>query len=216
MKKKIVIGVIAVFAILGGLYASGFFTSKYFEEPAAFGTWGQDIKVLYEDGTSESLAMLMNKPLSTLTYGGKAITGFTYNLAARATGTGFTDATVTLSTYVLTVKIILPIDLQKPTLGSIKSTTTYTLTSGASTIPIDTVFHPIGGVATFPAKTTFDTLSLAANSYYIQFIPSGTVTFKGNPGGDVQTGSMPSPIGFVITYSKGTLSIEMIGSATSY
>jgi hypothetical protein len=121
-----------------------------------------------------------------------------------------------LGTYVLNIKIILPTDLQKPSLGSTKSTTPYTLISGANTIPIDSVFHSIGGVATFPAKTKFDDLSLAANSYYIQFIPSGTVTFKGNPGGDIQTGTMPSPIGFVVTYSKGSLQLELKGIATPY
>ena len=204
------IGLAVVVAVLIMLAVSGAFTSPFFEEKASFGAWGQNIRVLYEDGTNESLSVLMNRPLSTVTYGGKSIIGFDYNLAVKATGSDFTDATVTLGSYVLTVTIsqVTPLLL--------KGTYPYTLISGANTIPLDSSFHSIGGIAVFPVKTKIDALGLAAGSYIIKFAPSGTVTFKGNPSGDVQTGSLPSAIAFTVVYAKGTLSIEVTGGATSY
>src|SRR4030042_1256304 len=153
MKGKIMlIGLAVVFVVLIGLALSGFFTSPYFVEKTSFGSWGQDIRVLYEDGSNESLSILMNRPLSTLNYGSKSIIGFDYNLAAKLTGTGYTDATVTLGSYVLTVKVM--------SLSTLKGTYTYSLISGANTVPVDGAFHSIGGVATFPAKTKIDTLTL--------------------------------------------------------
>ncbi len=218
MKLKILaVGLIAVVAVLIMLAASGVFTSPFFEEKTQFGAWGQDVRVLYEDGTSESLAILINKPLSVLTYNSKPIIGFDYSLAVKVTGTGFIDSTVTLGSYVLNVSIRKPVDAQKPGLGStVKSTTSYTLISGENTVPIDSAFHPIGGTAVFQAKTKLDAVGLASDVYYIEFVPTGTVTYKGNPNGDVQTASLPAAISVTVSYAKGTLSVEVTGGPTSH
>lgn len=213
MKGKIMlIGLAIVIVVLIGLAASGAFTSPYFETENSMGLWGQDIKVLYEDGTSESLAMLMNKPLSTLSYNSKSIIGFDYNLNAKLTGTGYTDTTVTLSNYALTITAV-------GTQGSMPKTVSYSypLISGANSVPLDGSFHNIGGVATFPAKTKFDTAGFSSGSIYIKFTPSGTVTFKGNPDGTTQTGAMPSPITLTVGYfAGGSLSLDLSSNIPSY
>jgi len=213
MKGIILIIGIAVFAIIGSaLYFSGYFTPEYFEEKTSFGDWGTNIIIRYEDGTNDSLSMVMNKPMSTVYYNNKAIIGFDYNLNAKVTGTGYTDATVTLNSYTLTVTCL-------GVLGSMPKTTTYdySLISGGNNIPLDGAFHSIGGVAVFPAKTKFDAAPFSPGPVYITFTPTGTVTYKGNPDGTTQTGSMPSPVKIIVGYAAGgTLSLELSSNIPSY
>jgi hypothetical protein len=219
MKGKILaVGLAVVVAVLIMLAVSGVFTSPYFNEKTQFGEWGQDIKINYEDGTSESLSVLMNKPLSVITYNSKAITGFDYTLNVKASGSGYTDATVTLGSYALNVNYRQPVDPQKPQLGStVKGTSSFTLVSGANTVAFDNVFHPIGGTATV-GKSKIDSLGLADGTYIYEFVPSGTVSYRGNPGGSESAGSMPAAVSCTVTYQKntGTVSIVITGGATSY
>lgn len=213
MKGIILIFGIAICAIVGcALYFSGYFASEYFEEKTSFGDWGQSITIRYEDGTNESLSLIVNKPLSTVIYNNKAIIGFDYNLNAKVTGTGYTDATVTLNNYVLTVTAL-------GVLGSMPKTMTYSypLISGSNNVAIDGQYHSIGGVAVFPAKTKLDAAPFSPGPIHITFTPSGTVTFKGNPDGSVQSGSMPSPVKIIVAYSTGgTLSLELSSGIPSY
>jgi len=216
MKNQIIIigTIIVIIAIIVGLEFSGALTSPYFEQKAAFGTWGQDIRVLYADGTNESLNILLNKPMaSALAYNSKAITGFDYTLAVKATGAGYSSATVTLGSYVMTVTIMLTVG------NTVVGTYPFTLISGANTVPFDSSYHPIGSVANIPVKTKIDSLSSpSAGMYTITFTPTGTVTYQGNPGGSVQTTSMPTPVSCQVAYqpTTNTLSIDLQGSPTSY
>lgn len=188
MKMYLIIGgvIIAVVVIIAMLATSGFFTSPYFEEKTQFGTFGQDIRVNYDDGTSDSLSILENKPLSVVTYNGRSITSFDYTLKVKANGTGYTDATVTLTNY----KVVATISQ-----GSTKECDyRYPLTSGANTIPFDNSFHAIGGTANFPVVNKMESLGLNSGIYTITFTATGTVTYNGNPGGASSTASMPAPI----------------------
>lgn len=204
----ILIGVIAVVAILGGLYVSGFFNSSYFETKTVFGGWGQDIRVIYEDGTSESLSMLMNRPLSTLTYGGKAIYGFEYGLNAKATGTGYTDAKINIISYSVIANI--------KSGSTVKVTQTQNWLAQTFTIPLDSAFHSLGGIFSVAAKSKMDPLGLPAGTYTMEFIPTGSITYQGNPGGTVSTATLPSAVSFSIVYSAGTLSVVVENGVTQW
>jgi hypothetical protein len=213
MKTHIMVAglIIVVIVVLVGLATSGVFTSPYFQEKTQFGEFGQNIRVLYDDGTSESLSILENKPLSVVTYGGKSITGFDYTLNVKASGTGYTDATVTLGTYNLVASIASG--------GATQWSYSYPLVSGANTIPFDSTFHPIGGTATIPVKTKMDMVALSTGIYVVTFTPSGTVTYNGNPGGASSTVAMPAAVTCQVNYVpgiSGSVSIVITGGPIQY
>ena len=210
MKKNIIIGIgaVAVVAILISIYLLGFFTPDFFETPTVFGTWGQDIQVLYEDGTTESLRVLMEKPLSTLTYNNKAIYGFEYAFNVKATGTDYTDVTINIESFSVKVNI--------KSGSTVKYTTTWNWLAKAYTIALDSAFHSLGGVSSLPAKVKMDEIGLSAGTYTIEFVPSGSIKFNGNPGGDVQTATLPSSVSFSVVYTKGTLSVVVDNGVTTW
>src|SRR4030042_2446993 len=93
----LIILVIIIAGIVFYIGPGGSSSTSYWETKNEFGTWQDEITIVYEDGTTTSLKMLqenIGNPL-TVSYEGKAITKILMKLTAKVTGTGYDGAEIT-------------------------------------------------------------------------------------------------------------------------
>ena len=191
MKKILVGSIIAVIAIitLVIVWGTGFGTTPYYETETEFGMWHEELYVVFEDGSEESLKIIdenMDKPF-TVSYGGKVITKMGIKISATVSGTGFDGAEIKSIGFGVTREI-------KTASGTLKKTYTATRTDR-------TIQWPIGSASTSIINTAFDlddTINqhpgtYPSGTYSVRFIPFGTIEYRGYPdGGDWKTASLPS------------------------
>ena len=183
----VIAGIIIVAAIATIAFWTDIFEDPYWETETDFGIWGEEIIITYEDGSEKSLKIINDMLFTTVDYGGKSISGVTYRLSAKATGVGYSSAGIDLSGYSIKV------EFRKGT-----TVKTYRYFSGSpteQTISIDGTFHKIGGTHSISIKhsSLFGNADLfPTGSYILDFIPKGTVKYRGKPGGSWKTASLPA------------------------
>lgn len=205
MNTKIIGIVVAAIVVVAAISVAAFWTDifedPYWETETDFGIWGEEIIITYEDGSEESLKIINDMLFTTVDYGGKSISSVSYRLSAKATGTVYTGADIDLSGYDIRVNF-----------KSGTTVKTYRTFSGSPTIQaisIDGVFHQIGDTHAVSIKhsSLFGDVNLfPTGSYTIQFLPTGTIRYRGSPGGDWETASLPT---------GKTMSVDVIQEPTA-
>jgi len=188
MKPKIIgIGIVAILVVVTLVIAGGLIGgTEYWETPAGFGIWQDELIIEYEDGTEESLKVIqesMDNPL-TVYYGGKAINGVQIKLTAKATGTGYDGAEVKIAGFGYNSEIRQGSSV-KYTGGAGRTDTTFNIGMGATS-----KMHQSG--INLQATVDNDPSTFPDGTYIVTFTPKGTVQYRGYPdGGDWKTASLP-------------------------
>src|SRR4030042_4062664 len=90
----LIILVIIIAGIVFYIGPGGSSSTSYWETKNEFGTWGQEIIIGYEDGSTQSLKMMLDEPTLSVWVGDKQISSLQYKLSATATGTGYSSVGV--------------------------------------------------------------------------------------------------------------------------
>lgn len=172
-----------------------------YETPATFGSWGEEIIINYEDGSSEPLKTLQEGLLSTLTYDDKAISGFTYRLKAKAVSDDYTNAEVEFDNVQLSIKVTQNTSLALERI--------LTWQSIVYNVPVDDTYHQLGGDQNISLKPLFDDGGYIAGTYTISFMPSGDVRYRGYPTGDWTNAILPMGKSVDVVYEKGSITLDL-------
>jgi len=195
MKGKI-IGIIAIFVIVTLVFAvvvlakSEFWETPWEPDPEPdeiTGSWGQEILLEYADGTTESLKIVCDKPLSIWS-GDKEISSIHYILSAKADGFGYegivydlTDFTVTYEAAGASQKNIVQFSCGGHSLGS---------------IPVDGQWHELITHHTRADELIPDTF--LPGSYTVTVIPSGNIKYSVDGEPQVTATNLPDIITFTL------------------
>ncbi|GAH00601.1 unnamed protein product [marine sediment metagenome] len=176
--RNVAIGAIVVVAII---IVAAFFVmtggpTEYWETEVEFGTWGQEIILEYEDGTTQSLKILydnVDSPLSVW-HGGQKVTSIMYKIKEKATSVGYDWIKFDLAGFTVTAR----------TKQGSTVVNTYTRTHSGSVNPnyaIDGNWH---GIWEFSNKIGgYFPSSLSPGTYTLQFSHSGTIKYSGRLNG---------------------------------
>jgi len=159
------------------------------------GSWGSEIKIEFDDGTSESLKQMIDDntglfswmPLS-VKYENKDVTSFTYTLNGKATGKGYTE------TIIDTTNFDISFDLRSPYTNSLVNSVGSVGTQKV-TIDLDDQWHEIFSVTKKADTVVPDTLS--EKTYIVELNPSGTLSYDDGTGTFVNA-DLPDLVRFTI------------------
>jgi hypothetical protein len=210
MKAKIIGAGIAAIIVVAAIVVVFYETeaSPYYETENQFGSWGEEILIEYEDGSTDSLKLLeTSAPPGALTYGGKSINTVYYRLKAKATGTGYDEACIKITNFVVDIKIL-------------KGTSTIWSSvkqRGTSThgVPVDGQYHLISAKAGDNFADIFKEKKWAPGTYTIKFTPasSSDPIYWGEPGQSESDGKRINlPSGKTITVVWTTTLTVVLGA----
>ena len=199
MKNKAIAVIVVIALVVGGWYVYTNNVSAKIESPSGFGSWGQEILVEYIDGDVEPMNIL-RQPLSVY-HNGERIVALRYRLSTLVEGDSAT-ATIDISSY----------NVQFP-----MGTNTYMLTFIENTLVV-----PSGSWIDLINKRILIeniTGSLPENTYELNIIPQGTITYQIN-NGNVMNAILPIPAkdDFVVTETSAncqlTISSDIYGTTS--
>lgn len=202
MKKILVGSIIAVIAIitLVIVWGTGFGTTPYWEEEAAFGAWQEELYVIYEDGTEHSLKILdenMDKPFA-VTYGGQVITEMGIKITAAISGTGYDGAELKFESFGVKREIVHYRGTVKKTYNAMRTDGTIQVALGKTQSIVTTSFNLDTEINQNPAKYPTD-------RYIIKFHSLGAVKYRGYPdGGSWVSATLPSTKTATIQVTRST------------
>lgn len=159
------------------------------------GTWGTEIIVKYEDGSTESLKPAFDK-IGTLSiwHNDKKVTGIRYILKGKAEGTGHNNVDVNIENYELTWKLTRGNSIVNDFTIKASGSSTSDWGSYIKTIPLDGEWKIIWSETISIEKLAPD--SLPVGSYTVSVIPGGILECKKR--GERATGKLPGMITFNI------------------
>jgi len=167
----VVIAAVAII-IVAGLFVMTGGSTEYWETEVEFGTWGQEIILEYEDGTTQSLKILyddVDSPLSVW-HSGKEVKSIMYKIKEKATSVGYDWIKFSFVNFKVTAK----------TKQGSSVVNTYTRTHSGSVYPnyaIDGNWHTIWEFS--KSIEGFFPSSLSPGTYTLQFSHSGDIKYSG-------------------------------------
>lgn len=190
-----VVAVIAVLIIIAAGIAyvyTGSGSTEYWETPAEFGMWQDELTLTFADGSTESFKIIEegSKPF-TVYYDGKEITHVAMRLSAKATATGYTGARIKTTNFGYKGYIK-------------KGTTTKHSWTAISTedyiIRLDETEYLTGSSIYLHQEINLKPDKYPSGTYTISFNPTGTVQYQGFPDDpDWKTASLPPSRTITIT-----------------
>lgn len=193
LSKTIIAIAIIVTLVLGYVLVT---QGGYLEEPNQFGSWGQKIVVNYADGSSQPLNM--NSFGLAVSHNNQEIISITYQLNAKATGTGYTSVSIDYSLYSVLF-----------TAGT--NSFSKTFTGSPATIPLDSAWHTICQVTVMASEIQG---ALPDGSYAMVVAGQGTIKYRPDTESWL-TGSIPTSISFNIVVSSSNLTVDF-GHGTGF
>ena len=188
MKKAvIVVGVVvvAITLVAVALWSTGFGVTPYDETETEFGMWQDELYVVFEDGTEESLKLInLNRPFM-VSYGGRVITKMGVRITAVISGAGYDGAELKFESCGIRRDIRTTGGTVKKTYNSMRTDGTIQIAMGKTQTVIFTEFD---------LDSTINKHSeIYPNGIYsVRFQPLGIVKYRGYPdGGSLKTATLP-------------------------
>ena len=204
--------IIVVLVIAAGiviyLYPELTGSEPYWETPNEFGSWGQELILEYEDGTSQSVKPLVENELLSVYHSGKKVTGYQYKIKGKASGVGWDTVEVDFSEFVVTVN-------SKDASDDIWNFYPHSFTSVTS-FSVDDQWYSLCSISGGITNVFLD--EMRSGIYTLNFVPSGSIRYKANPDGDWEIGNLPDCIGLTMEVQKDqdVLSVTFAGEATTF
>jgi len=187
----LIVGILVVAGLYVYLNPELVGAEEYWETPTGFGIWEDEITIVYTDGTTQSFKMIQDGNPLTVTHEGKAVSSILMRLRAKVTGSEYTGAEIKLDTvgYVAAIQGG----------GQAKG---YPFSAQSVTFKV-----PIGSTQQLKYReisaSWIEGTLIPDGSATVEFIPSGTVQYRGYPdGGDWQTATLPPKRSVPITISR--------------
>lgn len=176
---SVTVGIIVIAIVIGLIFVAwgcGAFENPYWETETAFGKWGEEIIIYYEDGSTDSLKLLQNNLPFTVKYKGKEIVSVGYVLSATAEGEGYDQAEIDYSdfyhdvTYKKDGETVFSDRITRSSESSVK-------------IPLnDDVWHEVTPIIeNVKMRMDPDPNTFPAGTYVLSFTHGGTVRYRGLP-----------------------------------
>ena len=214
--KKIIIVLIAFVLLLTVFFVWYFNTgeSEYYEKETAFGKYGQEITLVFDDGTRESVKPISENEELTIYYNNKAVTSFYYTLYAKAK---VMDGTTSSSVIDIDPSgFIIKIDTYSVSPITKVNTFSHGFTSaGITQINPDNVWTETG-TCNYGIEKILP-VSLSEGFYNVFFISDGTVKYRINTG-SWMTGDFSSSIQLTfanVDDDTGTINVYFSGDASA-
>lgn len=178
----IIVAILVVAGIAIYLYPEIIGSKSYWETETVFGMWQDEITIVYEDGSTASFKMLQESIPLTVTHEGKAVEEIIMRLRAKVTGTGYDGAKILVTETAYAASIV-------DSGGTTSAIAPYSTHTGTFNVPI-------GSTETITSKrilsSWIESTSTPDGSATIEFMPVGTVQYRGYPdGGDWKTVPLP-------------------------
>ena len=213
--KKIVVGlIIAVIAIitLVIVWGTGFGATPYYETETAFGMWQEELYVVFADGANKSLKLIdegRTLPF-TVKYQGQEITSIGMGITAAISGVGYTGAELKFESFGATKEI-------RNYAGVLKETYDAVRRDGTLQIALDESKYIFSTTCNLNTRINqnLDPTKYPDGKYTVEFIPIGTVKYRGYPdGGDFVAATLPPVNGVVIdvTHAETCYILVTLGS----
>jgi uncharacterized repeat protein (TIGR02543 family) len=195
MKNKVIVAIIVIAVIIAGWYIYTNNVKAKIESPSGFGSWGQEILVEYMDGTVEPMNIL-RQPLSVY-HNGKEVVALRYRLSTNVDGNSAT-ATIDLSSY----NIRFPMGTNDYTLSFIENTLVVPSGSWFDLINKRILIENITG-------------SLPENTYELNVIPQGIITYTIN-NGQQKNAILPIAVKDNFVIAESSINCRLMISAYTY
>ena len=171
------------------------------------GTWGEDITIIYDDGSTDSLKLLVDRnwPL-VVEYQGREITAIQYRIYGMATGEEFTTCNVDVTSFAVHARITAP-DGDPVYIKDYQYHEPWYLTvNGDTEILCD-------------ALVDVDELTgWSSGAYTVSFTPSGSVRYRGENSyiSDWYTTAIPPGRSLIVDNVVGTITLNLADTIDYY
>jgi len=171
MKKNaiIIIAIILVLILAFVAIGMGVFTDDKWTSETQFGKWGRELILVYEDGTTQSLKTVRESMILSVIYNGQKLAGLYDTVSAQATGTGYSTATISLSSFTDTYTTKQS--------STVKNTKTVSGIPSSVNIAVDGQWYQLFKIYT-PIEAIVPS-SLAVGTYTITLAGSGSIAAEG-------------------------------------
>lgn len=206
-----IIGLVVVLILLlsGVYYIFGRADPTILEDENETGLWGVSVEIEYEDGTTEKLGI--SKPGLAIEINDKVVTAITFILQSKMYGTGYNNGEVDLTDISMQYGIYIESNGNRQYFREGILADNFEV----STIPVDNQWHEVIRY-TIQASTLEESTVVSSDFYTYEMYLWGAARFRGVPGGEWQSLSLPPSMIFLFQNVQGESGTQQIFCDTSF